>query len=246
MPLLAHVGPQDPFAITVRDQRIRILLDGGDREAALADALAATRAASAETTDWVRLGEVYGAMGRQADAAEAYGRALAVRREGEDAQAEWALWLMRGGALDEAGNWPDARNALQQAYRLAPEQPFVLNYLGYAQLVRHENAAEAERLIREAHRRAPDNSAITDSLGWALYLRGQLRRGDPDARAGRAGPARRRRDQRASRRRLFRRRPPGRGALRLEGGLGLCRRRGRRPHRRQDGDGPDAATRARR
>ena len=243
VPLLAHVGPDDPFAITVRDQRIRILLDGGDRDAALADALAATRAASAETTDWVRLGEVYGAMGRQADAAEAYGRALAVRREGEDAQAEWALWLMRGGALDEAGNWPDARSALQQAYRLAPEQPFVLNYLGYAQLVRHENAAEAERLIREAHRRAPDNSAITDSLGWALYLRGNLRRGDPDARAGRAGPARRRRDQRASRRRLFRRRPPGRGALRLEGGLGLCRRRRRRPHRRQDGDGPDAATR---
>jgi tetratricopeptide (TPR) repeat protein len=174
VPLLAYVGPQDPFAITVRDQRIRILLDGGDRDAALADALAATRAASAETTDWVRLGEVYGSMGRQADAAEAYGRALAVRREGEDAQAEWALWLMRGGALDEAGNWPDARNALQQAYRLAPEQPFVLNYLGYAQLVRHENASEAERLIREAHRRAPDNSAITDSLGWALYLRGNF------------------------------------------------------------------------
>jgi len=174
VPLLANVGADDPFAVTARDQRIRILLDGGDREAALADALAVTGAASAEASDWVRLGEVYGAIGRQADAAEAFRRALAVRREGDDAQAEWVLWLMRGGALDEAGNWPDARHALQEAYRLAPEQPFVLNYLGYAQLVRHENAAEAERLIREAHRRAPDNSAITDSLGWALYLRGAL------------------------------------------------------------------------
>jgi len=174
VPLLVHVAAEDPFAITVRDQRIRILLDGGDRAAALADALAATAAPSAETTDWVRLGEVYAAMGRQADAAEAFRRALAVRRDGDDAQAEWALWLMRGGALDEAGNWPEARDALRQAYRLAPEQPFVLNYLGYAQLVRRENADEAERLIREAHRRAPDNSAITDSLGWALYLRGNL------------------------------------------------------------------------
>ena len=50
----------------------------------------------------------------------------------------------------------------------------MLNYLGYAQLVRRENVAEAERLIREAHRLAPDNAAITDSLGWALYPRGEL------------------------------------------------------------------------
>ena len=50
----------------------------------------------------------------------------------------------------------------------------MLNYLGYAELVRHENPDEAERLIREAHRLAPDNDAITDSLGWALYLRGRL------------------------------------------------------------------------
>ena len=174
VPLLTHVTADDPFAITVRDQRIRILLDGGERDAALAEALAATRGPSATTTDWVRLGEVYGAMGRQADAAEAFGRAIAVRREGDEAQAEWALQLMRGGALDEAGNWEGARGALRQAYRLAPEQPFVLNYLGYAELVRHENPDEAERLIREAHRLAPDNHAITDSLGWALYLRGQL------------------------------------------------------------------------
>jgi Flp pilus assembly protein TadD len=174
VPLLANVAADDPFAITIRDQRIRILLDGGDRDAALAEATAATAAASAATTDWVRLGEVYSALGRQAEAAAAFGRAIAVRHEGDDGQAEWALQLMRGGALDEAGNWPDARGALRQAYRLAPEQPFVLNYLGYAELVRHENPDEAERLIREAHRLAPDNDAITDSLGWALYLRGRL------------------------------------------------------------------------
>jgi Flp pilus assembly protein TadD len=174
VPLLANVAAGDPFAITVRDQRIRMLLEAGDRDAALADALAATGGAGAVATDWVRLGEVYGAMSRQSDAAAAFGRAIDVRREGDEAQAEWALWLMRGGALDQAGNWPEARQALRQAYRLAPEQPFVLNYLGYAQLVRQEDAAEAEQLIREAHRRAPDNHAIIDSLGWALYLRGQL------------------------------------------------------------------------
>jgi Flp pilus assembly protein TadD len=113
-------------------------------------------------------------MGRQTEAADAFSRAIAVRRDGDEAQPEWTLQLMRGGALDEAGNWEGARGALQAAYRLAPTQPFVLNYLGYGELIRHENPGEAERMIREAHRLAPDNHAITDSLGWALYLRGQL------------------------------------------------------------------------
>ena len=81
---------------------------------------------------------------------------------------------MRGGALDQAGDWPGARAALRRAYTLAPQQPYVLNYLGYALLVRNEEVGEAERLIREAHRLAPDNAAITDSLGWALYRKGQL------------------------------------------------------------------------
>ena len=81
---------------------------------------------------------------------------------------------MRGGALDKAGDWPAAREALRTAYRLAPEQPFVLNYLGYAQIIRAENVEESMRLIRDAHQRAPDSAAITDSLGWALYLQGNL------------------------------------------------------------------------
>jgi tetratricopeptide (TPR) repeat protein len=172
--LLANVGADDPFAAAAREARVRLLVGGGDREGALAAALQATRARAATMTDWIRLGQVYGELGRQAEAAEAFGRALALRRESEAGEPAWTLYLMRGGALDQADNWPEARSALQQAYRLAPEQPFVLNYLGYAQLVRRENVEEAERLIREAHRLAPDNAAITDSLGWALYLKGQL------------------------------------------------------------------------
>jgi tetratricopeptide (TPR) repeat protein len=174
VPLLAQVPDGDPFASTARDQRIRLLIAAGERETALAEALAATRARGAGAADWVRLGEVHAAMERQSEAAAAYGRALELRTETDEVQAEWVLWLMRGGALDEAGDWAGAREALRTAYRLAPEQPVVLNYLGYAQLIRGEDVAEAERLIREAHRRAPDSAAITDSLGWALFLKGDL------------------------------------------------------------------------
>ena len=98
-----------------RDQRIRILLDGGDRDAALADALAGDPRGVGRDH---RLGPARRGLWRDgppgATRPRPIGRALAVRRDGDDAQAEWALWLMRGGALDEAGNWPEARDALQQ------------------------------------------------------------------------------------------------------------------------------------
>jgi Flp pilus assembly protein TadD len=76
--------------------------------------------------------------------------------------------------LIQAGRWPEAKSALEAAYKLAPDEALVLNYLGYSQLERRENVEEAERLIREASRLQPDNLAITDSLGWAHFLRGDI------------------------------------------------------------------------
>jgi tetratricopeptide (TPR) repeat protein len=175
--MLTNVPADDPFIAVARDQRIRLLVNGDDKAEALREAEAAATLQTAGTADQVRLGEVLMSLDRPADAAGAFARALAVRDDATSNYPEWTLWLMRGGAHDEAGQWPEARAALERAYSLAPEQPLVLNYLGYAQLSRRENMLEAERLIREAHRRAPDNAAITDSLGWALFLKGERAEG---------------------------------------------------------------------
>jgi tetratricopeptide (TPR) repeat protein len=171
--LLANVRSGDPYEAAARDQRIRLLVLSGDEARALREAEAAAAAEGASVADLVRLGDVLLEQDRPADAARAYARAQELRGD-QSAFPEWALWLFRGGAHDRAQEWPQAKAALEQAYRLAPEQPLVLNYLGYAQLERRENMVEAERLVREAHRLAPDNAAITDSLGWALFLKGEL------------------------------------------------------------------------
>jgi len=172
--LLANVPAGDPYAAAARDQRIRLLVQSDQDARALAEAQAAAASGRAGVADFVRLGDVLLDQDRPGEAAQAYGRAQELRGTGDSDFPEWALWLFRGGAYDQARDWPQARSALEQAYRLAPEQPLVLNYLGYAQLERRENLVEAERLVREAHRLAPDNAAITDSLGWALYLKGAL------------------------------------------------------------------------
>ncbi|HWH18689.1 MAG TPA: tetratricopeptide repeat protein [Allosphingosinicella sp.] len=166
---VSQVAPGDPFAGAASDARIRLLVAAGRQQAALAEAEAAVKAGGG-TAEWTRLGDLYGQLGRQQDAATAYAQALAAGDEG--GSPAWILHLLRGGALDQAGNWPEAKAALEAAYKLAPNEALVLNYLGYAQLERRENIDEAMRLITEASRLQPDSPEITDSLGWAHYLQG--------------------------------------------------------------------------
>jgi tetratricopeptide (TPR) repeat protein len=173
---LANIRSDDPFAGVAGDLRVRLLAETGRREEAVAQAQAAAEAPGAGVGDWTRLGDLYVELDRHRDAADAYGRAIALAGEGTPDAPLWSLWLIRGGALERAGNWAEGKAALERAHQLAPNQPVVLNYLGYAQLERRENIPEAMRLVAEAHRLAPDNASITDSLGWAHYLTGDLPR----------------------------------------------------------------------
>lgn len=170
---LNQVKPADPFAYAAADARIKLLIDSGQQQAALESALAAAQSPGATAAEWTRLGTLYSELDRHGEAANAFGRALALGGQGEG-EEKWVLHLMRGGALEQAGRWPEGKAALEAAYRLAPEQPVVLNYLGYAQLERRENVEEATKLIVKASELAPDSAEITDSLGWAYFLRGEL------------------------------------------------------------------------
>jgi tetratricopeptide (TPR) repeat protein len=170
---LGHIAPADPYASGVGDRRIEMLSETGRGEEALALALRAVAAPSATPLDWMRVGKVYRQLDRPDEAADSYSRAIAAEPAGKPTLVPWTLRFLRGDALIKAGKWPEARASLQEAYRLAPTEPTVLNYLGYSQLERRENLDEAEKMIREANRLQPQDSAITDSLGWALFLRGK-------------------------------------------------------------------------
>jgi len=188
---LARVSADDSFGADASDLRLRIMSGSGRGDGAVAEAQAAVAARPGSVGGWARLGDLLSQLGRDGEAAQAYGRALDLVRGGTRApQPEWTLWLLKGSALTQSGAWPEGKAALEEAYRLAPEQAVVLNYLGYSQLERRENLAEAERLIREASKLQPDDAAITDSLGWALYVRGDVRGAiEHLERASRAQPA---------------------------------------------------------
>lgn len=86
----------------------------------------------------------------------------------------WPLYFGRGGARERLGRWPEALADLRLAKAAAPNQPNVLNYLGYALADRGENLDEAVIMLRNAMRLRPGSGAILDSYGWALFKSGRL------------------------------------------------------------------------
>ncbi len=172
--VLRAVPDHADFASEAHDAEIRVLLQDQRRDEALARASAFAAGAMVTADDWSRLGDVYDAMARHGEAAEAFAHAIALVERGGPGSELWSLQLMRGSALEQAGRWAEGEKALEAAHALAPDNPLVLNYLGYARLERGEQLDEAEALIAEASRRAPDDASITDSLGWAQYKRGKF------------------------------------------------------------------------
>jgi len=183
---LAAIGPSSPYAASAAAMRITMLSRGGDTSAALTAAHAAASARGAGADDWQRYGDALMTADRFAEAADAYGTAI----ERSGTTGDWTLLLQRGGALEQAGRWQDAKPLLEQAVALAPREAHALNYLGYAQIERNENLAAARALLERAHALQPDDAAITDSLGWALVRTGAVRQALPLLeKAARAEPA---------------------------------------------------------
>lgn len=107
---------------------------------------------------------------RFAEAVTAYNEAI--KRIPELKSQHWPLLFARAACLDRAGKWPLAEKDLKHALALKPDQPDVLNYLGYAWLERRQHIDEARRMIETAVKERPNDAQIVDSMGWALYLSG--------------------------------------------------------------------------
>jgi tetratricopeptide (TPR) repeat protein len=158
----------------IRDVQVRILTSDKRFNEAYALAAAAANDRSAGASAYSRLGDVLEAMGRHDQAANAFGRAIALANAQGLKSDLWSMFLLQANALEEANRWPEAKAALQQGLALAPDQPLLLNFLGYAKLERGEDMDAAEAMIRKASELAPDDASIIDSLGWAQFKRGKV------------------------------------------------------------------------
>lgn len=119
------------------------------------------------------LGDLYRREHRWLDAVKAYDRALPLL---QGTAGEWPVYYARGVALERANQWPRAEADLLHALELQPNEPQVLNYLGYTWVEQGTNLPRATQMIEKAVLMRPSDGFIIDSLGWAFYRSGQYGR----------------------------------------------------------------------
>ena len=126
-----------------------------------------------ERTDAVTvLGDVFRRDEQYAEAAAAYD--IAVERIATIEYRHWRLFYVRGIAFERLGEWPKAEADFKRALELEPDQPLVLNYLGYSWVEQGHNLDEAKAMIEKAVELRPDDGYIVDSLGWVAYKLGDF------------------------------------------------------------------------
>ena len=140
------------------------------------EAVAALRAMIDERPERIdaasALGDVFRIDERYDEAADAYD--VAVGRIANVENQHWRLFYVRGIAFERLGEWPKAEADFLRALELEPDQPLVLNYLGYSWVEQERNLDEAKTMIEKAVELRPDDGYIVDSLGWVAYRLGDF------------------------------------------------------------------------
>lgn len=97
---------------------------------------------------------------------------LAVENMGDATARDWRLFYVRGIAYERIGDWRAAERSFLKALELNPDQPSVLNYLGYTWVEQGGRLGEATAYIERAVRIRPNDGYFVDSLGWAQFQAG--------------------------------------------------------------------------
>ena len=120
----------------------------------------------------MREGDLLRSKQRFAEAITAYDHAIA--RISEPAEQDWLVFYDRAICYERARQWAKAEADFKHALALAPDQPYVLNYLGYSWADMGQHLHQAREMIEKAVQRRPNDGAIVDSLGWVMLRQGDI------------------------------------------------------------------------
>jgi tetratricopeptide (TPR) repeat protein len=164
-----RVRPTSPEYGTAQSRIAWALQEGGDPEGALRLAREEVDRSRASAQSLSLYADLLRQNERYAESIEVMGRLIRRTPEGTDA---WRLYFTRGVALERLGLWDQAEIDLQKALTLQPEEPDVLNYLGFGWADRGQRLEEALVLLVKAAELRPQSGEIRDSLGWVRFRLG--------------------------------------------------------------------------
>jgi tetratricopeptide (TPR) repeat protein len=114
------------------------------------------------------LGNIERGRKKFAECAETYTLGIEAQAAQSD-KPNWVSYYFRGICQERSKQWAKAEADMRKALELQPEQPHVLNYLGYSWIDQGINLDDAMKMIKRAVDQRPDDGYIVDSLGWAYF-----------------------------------------------------------------------------
>jgi tetratricopeptide (TPR) repeat protein len=166
-----QVPKSNPLRVT-SDIRVALLFAAMGKADESAQRLRAIVKEHPENVDALSaLADVLRSEKKYLESADAYTRVLALTAP--DDKSRWAIYYFRGVDYERAKEWSKAEPDLKEALNLYPEQPMVLNYLGYSWVDQGVHLDEAFKMLRRAVELEPEDGYIVDSLGWAYYKLGR-------------------------------------------------------------------------
>jgi tetratricopeptide (TPR) repeat protein len=118
----------------------------------------------------VTLGNLYRNNEDYANAAKTYDSAIAL--PGGTPPGSWRVYYYGGISYERLKQWDMAEKLFRRALEISPNEPMVLNYLGYSMIEKKINLAEALAMVKKAVELKPNDGYIIDSLGWAYFQLG--------------------------------------------------------------------------
>jgi len=168
---LAEIGRESPYYETAQAQIAFSLREDGRTDEAIGVLKTAVADVGGRSSRRA-LADLYRALERFDEAAPIYA-ALAGELTTPSGR-DWRLYFAQGATLERLGRWPEAEAALQKALEVSPDQPEVLNYLGYQWVDSGRRVPEGLAILERAAMQRPTEGYIVDSLGWAHYRLGQF------------------------------------------------------------------------
>jgi tetratricopeptide (TPR) repeat protein len=120
-----------------------------------------------DTEAILALGNIQRGRKEFAECADTYAKAIDTIANPD--KSNWVVFYFRGICYERSHQWPSAEADMKKALELFPEQPLVLNYLGYSWVDQGVHLDDGMDMIRRAVEQRPDDGYIVDSLGWAYF-----------------------------------------------------------------------------
>ena len=160
------------FGLLAHIEAVNCLERVNDVPGAIAEARRLAKAAPQRLETRLTLADLLRRAGQYDEAAKLYTNALPLVPAGDEREAN--LLFARGVSYDHLKQYDSAEGDLTRAAALAPDQPLILNYLGFLWADHGKNLTQAQDILERAAKLAPADGAIADSLGWVLYRLGSF------------------------------------------------------------------------